>query len=60
MQRFRKKTRDCANQKKQLKEAERQNEQKEKAAKEREDLRNRIERTQARVDQLGSNMENES
>ena len=45
---------------KQLKETERLNEEKEKAVQEVKDLRIRIERNQARIDQLGSNMENES
>ena len=45
---------------KQLKNAERINAQKEAAAQEVLDLRIRIERTQAKIDQLGSNVENES
>ena len=45
---------------KQLSEAEKINEQKEKAVQEVKDLRIQIERNQARIDQLGSNMENES
>ena len=45
---------------KQSKEAEKINLEKEKAAQEVQDLRIRIERTQAKIDQHGSNIENES
>ena len=45
---------------KQRKEAEKINVEKEKAAQEVQDLRIRIERNQAKIDQLGSNVENES
>ncbi|KAJ7390849.1 hypothetical protein OS493_022408 [Desmophyllum pertusum] len=44
----------------QLKEAEKINADKENAAQEVQNLRNRLERNQARMDQLGSNVENES